>query len=1018
MQRNPPKRAKTRSTVDPRLFISSAAAESDDDESDWGAQSEDEGRASADEASEEYICRRAAMDVYSQESNVGKHYAPWAALRHDEISPEQFVEDLHLRHTSDAGFGRHTVLAVQLYKMKPLARVLYQAMDMTSKVWKVAVVAGHEADVVNTVLNVCCSKNVDTGIRSAIALGTERGFVYIEAIQLPAVEKLIKSVFFMRWKPVPTLLSDNDTNTLLWQQGGSVNLVHHDDCLRLTLWILPRVQRSESTRRPVHKHSKGAKRPSRSLFLEADLIAEGGRAEPLPVNNTSKHHFVFNDTLFHYGFVVMDVPVLHVRDVDVGETEDEVLLFQSSPLYAEIVVAARRQAEATNTVARAVRDLELSAYSGDGQWEQVRRLERAEEKITAYNKARSALVAVRYEIGRFPNKKDSREVHEYVDSLCVQEQACVCAVKDTDDLLKIAQLVRAPVAQSLGGPRFKSWFSHFSNMVASTHSCKTETSFETSAFWSASGKMVPPFVQILVQPLFQHDSNAALAEKADHLLMAQLPPTEMGLRLCKRTLLAPNFLQCSLVAHAAVELFRLPYDVEDPEELDDAESCFFIPSNMDDVQLFHCGQRLLKAFPSPLQLNFIREGQTVSLLAPHLEGKRGVVEELQPPDSIVVSMLNDDEVYDSPALRLVVSSQQVVADIQLGESVKICLGRYAMQIGTLVHTDWSNGTSLVFWCSARSVPINDSFPSAGSIHLNLSSDMASDLALKERVNSWIYRFKTRVSNVQNGCKCCITTIKPKRTVRDRYARMEIAVKKGHWKGNFGTVLGSREGGDIVDVVLENSHTQGPIPFDVSIVAERQDKERARLTAKVFPAERPDFLKKTSTIWPELEHTTWPRTVEVPYAPSPATDPALLTAVRNWLLNVRLAGKRLDVYIEGTLPSNYRDRKFEGQLGMLTMHTPPSKMTMIVEVRAAQFVHPLTTMECDEPKSSTSSPRVLETPGAWVVIIGTSLEGSQDHIGERGVVVAGNGEVGIVKLYATDVRFAASSVCRSNPGVAY
>ncbi|KAJ6525431.1 hypothetical protein DFH09DRAFT_172748 [Mycena vulgaris] len=211
--------------------------------------------------------------------------------------------------------------------------------------WKVAVVKGREADVADTVETLVAGGEALANVDCAWDIPAVRGFVYIAADK-EALEELYESVAFVKPRPRAIAVAPEDAvahllggdlpadklkyswvrftgrgiycGDLAWvQDAASPDTVH--------LLIVPR--HGEITR-PRKRSGYGAPaRPPRRLHKQESDTDE---QRPTP---SARH----NQTEFVGGLLLMrSVAVTQLCEEAVEATEDEVRLFQLSPLYAEL----------------------------------------------------------------------------------------------------------------------------------------------------------------------------------------------------------------------------------------------------------------------------------------------------------------------------------------------------------------------------------------------------------------------------------------------------------------------------------------------------------------------------------------------------------------------------------------------------------------------------------------------------------------------------------------------------------
>jgi hypothetical protein len=116
----------------------------------------------------------------------------------------------------------------------------------------------------------------------------------------------------------------------------------------------------------------------------------------------------------------------------------------------------------------------------------------------------------------------------------------------------------------------------------------------------------------------------------------------------------------------------------------------------------------------------------------------------------------------------------------------------------------------------------------------------------------------------------------------------------------------------------------------------------------------------------------------------------------WLLDDRLLNKRLDVRIEGTTKTLFRNGRYENQSGYLVLTDKPSTLDTSVTVRIGyresqlsfpiRFIIPETTTEREGFNSNPVGQPINSVPGERVVIIGRDAEGVTEMVGNYGFVI--------------------------------
>jgi hypothetical protein len=164
---------------------------------------------------------------------------------------------------------------------------------------------------------------------------------------------------------------------------------------------------------------------------------------------------------------------------------------------------------------------------------------------------------------------------------------------------------------------------------------------------------------------------------------------------------------------------------------------------------------------------------------------------------------------------------------------------------------------------------------------------------------------------------------------------------------------------------------------------------------------------------------------------------LFHSLGEWLLDARLLNKRLDVCIQGTKRTLYRNGRYKDACGFLVLEQTPSDVStsIIVKIGFAEgrlhfpvwHIFPLTTME--RPQPSQIRPNdvkpIISSPRKWVVIIGLDLDGKADFIGCCGLIAECDLELGRGQAYIYIIvpgsidgqygYFYESSLCQSTAG---
>ncbi|KAJ6614065.1 hypothetical protein B0H10DRAFT_1950982 [Mycena sp. CBHHK59/15] len=961
------KKNKRQKLMDPRRFIADAAEESDREESEEEETDVESviDCASGDEQPLDYVCRRAGVNgdgSTQQARETCKKYTPWAALLDDAISPEQIVADLLKRRKADAELNPRGFLVNAAYE-KMAGRVLNRATELTM-IWKVAVVVGHEADVVNTLLNVGIAQP-SAKIISAVALAAVRGYVFVEATERAVVDAAIRTVFFMRWKPSPVRLSGHECNELFTPQVGAKNMTHswvrytelgvycgdlawvvqmNEERTHVKLWLVPRVRRSDDKKRGDGR-TRPNDRPGRLLFCEKDLIQEGGRRDLLGENDKKKNSFIFEEESYHHGFKVLEhVPLYHVCDVEVGATDAEVQSFRCSPMYAEMANAVTQHAQAVDAAIRVMCDLDMLAYRAAGKWDGIRELREGEKQMEAGQNMETHMRLFGERLGRAKARIE-------VEAVRAQNK------RDREHELRAIQ-------RNIG-----------------VYSASTKPNIE--AYLESERRREAECLARIAEAELEDIERDA---KADRALLGQLPPTPHGLQIC---------------ASAKGKLFGL---------------------------------------------DILSLGDRVRVLVGELTGRLGTVEEVLLPHNVVV-VFPDDNSKDLPSIhpeaRITLPACDVVTAFELGDAVRVGLGRYTGQLGYLVHISWDRVVGYMYYRSVEVKLHHLERTTSAEIHIDDSGErenawgLPKDLSVQdpelqspERLAA-LRQYDNPPARDQDP-----STVTEKKTERERYKHMEVIVTKGDLKQHFGIVRASRENGEMFDVALENTQAKGTTAFRAENLRERftdlpLDVAQRPVIGPSLPTCRDKNLAVANSDHDPRVEDEHPAESSNPlvFLQSPNNDPdpcddseadVALSAAGNWLLDARLESKVLDVFINVPASDDKKFQHYHDRRGYVYMKKKPTKATNMVVVRTdqayevlrprAEHIFPITTIEREEPRSSRS---VLETPGTWVVIIGSNIAGDRKYIGSRGKVVLQLGaEYGLVDLQGKLIEFAESSICRS------
>lgn len=159
---------------------------------------------------------------------------------------------------------------------------------------------------------------------------------------------------------------------------------------------------------------------------------------------------------------------------------------------------------------------------------------------------------------------------------------------------------------------------------------------------------------------------------------------------------------------------------------------------------------------------------------------------------------------------------------------------------------------------------------------------------------------------------------------------------------------------------------------------------------------------------------------------------LICALGSWLLDERLEEKRLDIVIQGTKQTLYRNGRYDGHRGFTVIKSHLRNIDTVIVVKLGldetqvkipiKYVFPETTTEHAPSVSPQNARPIDKVNGTRVVIIGEDSKGNNNFIGGFGAVITGHGyelfpmQV-LVLLFKEKayVYFPVTSLCRSLDG---
>ncbi|KAJ7455970.1 hypothetical protein B0H11DRAFT_2244314 [Mycena galericulata] len=236
-------------------------------------------------------------------------------------------------------------------------------------IWRVQVTRGRESVVVCTVMKMEESAQRFDEIQSVTATPASRGSVYLECHALATVERIMRSVAFIRRGIPPVKIPLDDYRRLFeitdkpevpigsWVRytrrgnycGDLAWLKAYDPhTMGYTVWLIPRDLRwGVCMPRP-----SGLKRPRPPARVPRELLLPVSVGSILPPTALLE----FDNRLYRYGFLIRDeVPADDICDDRVGPSEEELDLWETSPLYQLEVSCEKDPSSISSLFSRSLR---------------------------------------------------------------------------------------------------------------------------------------------------------------------------------------------------------------------------------------------------------------------------------------------------------------------------------------------------------------------------------------------------------------------------------------------------------------------------------------------------------------------------------------------------------------------------------------------------------------------------------------------------------------------------------------
>ncbi|KAJ7815595.1 hypothetical protein B0H13DRAFT_2461994 [Mycena leptocephala] len=253
-----------------RDFLDLAAIDDQEDDEDEDYDLEDD-----------FIDRRLHLDDSGDDETAPSRPARFLMDEMQTMDPHEMARVLETRYRGtlrprDASIGENVTEDV----LKWIHTADICPDKNVTPVWKLEVARGREWDVVRTVFKLCEDSLRDSGVLSATASPSARGYIYIECPHLATVERIVRSVSFIRRHVPPQQISVSDLQAVLafddkpeipvssWVRYSGRGLYCGDlawvnsydqDSMTYTICLIPRVLRWEKGNgRPT-----GLKRPDR-----------------------------------------------------------------------------------------------------------------------------------------------------------------------------------------------------------------------------------------------------------------------------------------------------------------------------------------------------------------------------------------------------------------------------------------------------------------------------------------------------------------------------------------------------------------------------------------------------------------------------------------------------------------------------------------------------------------------------------------------------------------------------------
>ncbi|KAJ7912820.1 hypothetical protein B0H13DRAFT_2326888 [Mycena leptocephala] len=335
-----PRKVPKRKAPTARDFLDLAAIDNQEDDEDEDCDLEDD-----------FIDHRVHLDDSGDDETAPSRPARFLMDEMQTMDPHEMARVLETRYHGtlrprDASIGEDVTEGVLKWIHTP---DICPDKNVTP-VWKLEVARGREWDVVRTVFKLCEDSLRDSGVLSATASPSARGYIYIECPHLVTVEHIVRSVSFIRRHVPAQQISVSDLQAVLafsdkpeipvssWVRYSGRGLYCGDlawvnsydqDSMTYTICLIPRVLRWEKgKRRPA-----GLKRPRRPARIAPALLLPahvGSSLDPSAPLSFDGKEFQF------WFFLLDDVHPRDLADSRVCPSDAELRLWESSPLYQRL----------------------------------------------------------------------------------------------------------------------------------------------------------------------------------------------------------------------------------------------------------------------------------------------------------------------------------------------------------------------------------------------------------------------------------------------------------------------------------------------------------------------------------------------------------------------------------------------------------------------------------------------------------------------------------------------------------